>query len=106
MGAIAMAPRLRRRKDGSAEQFAGRFEVRRGNFAELAGWIPAAGCDGVLLDLGVSSPQLDSPERGIQFPARRSAGHADGHAADADGGGSGERRQRGRTGGDFLGIWR
>jgi 16S rRNA (cytosine1402-N4)-methyltransferase len=50
-----------------AEKFAGRFEVRQGNFAEMAGWIPAAGCDGVLLDLGVSSPQLDSPERGFSF---------------------------------------
>jgi 16S rRNA (cytosine1402-N4)-methyltransferase len=50
-----------------AEKFAGRFEIRRGNFAEMAGWIPAAGCDGVLLDLGVSSPQLDSPGRGFSF---------------------------------------
>jgi 16S rRNA (cytosine1402-N4)-methyltransferase len=50
-----------------AAEFAGRFEIRRGNFAEMAGWIPAASCDGVLLDLGVSSPQLDSPERGFSF---------------------------------------
>jgi 16S rRNA (cytosine1402-N4)-methyltransferase len=50
-----------------AEKFAGRFEIRRGNFDEMAGWIPAADCDGVLLDLGVSSPQLDSPERGFSF---------------------------------------
>jgi 16S rRNA (cytosine1402-N4)-methyltransferase len=50
-----------------AETFAGRFEIRRGNFAEMAGWIPAASCDGVLLDLGVSSSQLDSPERGFSF---------------------------------------
>lgn len=49
------------------EKFAGRFEVRRGNFSEMAGWIPAASCDGVILDLGVSSPQLDSPERGFGF---------------------------------------
>ncbi|MGA9777970.1 MAG: 16S rRNA (cytosine(1402)-N(4))-methyltransferase RsmH [Limisphaerales bacterium] len=48
-------------------EFAGRFEIRQGNFAELAGWIPAASCDGVLLDLGVSSPQLDSPGRGFSF---------------------------------------
>jgi len=50
-----------------AEKYAGRFEIRRGNFAELADWIPAASCDGVLLDLGVSSPQLDSAERGFSF---------------------------------------
>ncbi|MGA2242744.1 MAG: 16S rRNA (cytosine(1402)-N(4))-methyltransferase RsmH [Verrucomicrobiota bacterium] len=50
-----------------AEKFAGRFEIRQENFAEMAGWIPVAGCDGVLLDLGVSSPQLDSPERGFSF---------------------------------------
>jgi len=50
-----------------AEKFAGRFEIRRGNFAEMGGWIPASSCDGVILDLGVSSPQLDSPERGFSF---------------------------------------
>jgi len=50
-----------------AKEFAGRFEIRRGNFSEMAGWIPAASCDGVLLDLGVSSPQLDSAERGFSF---------------------------------------
>ena len=48
-------------------KFAGRFEIRHGNFAELAEWVPEASCDGVLLDLGVSSPQLDSPERGFSF---------------------------------------
>jgi 16S rRNA (cytosine1402-N4)-methyltransferase len=50
-----------------AEKFAGRFELRRGNFAELADWIAAGSCEGVLLDLGVSSPQLDSAERGFSF---------------------------------------
>ena len=50
-----------------AENFAGRFEIRRGNFSELADWIPAASCDGVLLDLGVSSPQVDLAERGFSF---------------------------------------
>jgi 16S rRNA (cytosine1402-N4)-methyltransferase len=49
------------------EKFAGRFEIRRGNFAELADWIAEKSCDGVLLDLGVSSPQLDVAERGFSF---------------------------------------
>jgi 16S rRNA (cytosine1402-N4)-methyltransferase len=47
--------------------FAGRFEVRQGNFSELPKWVPAASCDGVLLDLGVSSPQLDTAARGFSF---------------------------------------
>ncbi len=48
-------------------EFAGRFELRRGNYAELSEWIPAGSCNGVLLDLGVSSPQLDVAERGFSF---------------------------------------
>ena len=48
-------------------EFAGRFEVRQGNFADLAEWVRAGSCDGVLLDLGVSSPQLDSADRGFSF---------------------------------------
>ena len=48
-------------------EFAGRFELRRGNFSELVDWVPAGSCDGVLLDLGVSSPQLDRAERGFSF---------------------------------------
>jgi 16S rRNA (cytosine1402-N4)-methyltransferase len=48
-------------------EFSGRFEIRQGNFAELAEWVPADGCDGVLLDLGVSSPQLDEAGRGFSF---------------------------------------
>ncbi len=48
-------------------KFAGRFEIRQGNFAGLPEWIEAGSCDGVLLDLGVSSPQLDWAERGFSF---------------------------------------
>lgn len=47
--------------------FAGRFELQRGPFSELAGWVPPGSCDGVLFDLGVSSPQFDWPERGFSF---------------------------------------
>ena len=66
MGAIAMARRLKRRSAELAE-FSGRFEIRQGNFAELAEWVPPGSCDGVLLDLGVSSPQLDEAGRGFSF---------------------------------------
>lgn len=48
-------------------EFAGRFELCHGNFSELAGTIERGSCDGVLLDLGVSSPQLDQAERGFSF---------------------------------------
>ncbi|MBI3867724.1 MAG: 16S rRNA (cytosine(1402)-N(4))-methyltransferase RsmH [Verrucomicrobia bacterium] len=49
------------------ERFAGRFELRHANFAELADVAPPGSFDGVLMDLGVSSPQLDSAERGFSF---------------------------------------
>jgi len=48
-----------------------RFELIRGDFEELATSIEEKGLtgrvDGVLLDLGVSSPQLDEAERGFSF---------------------------------------
>ncbi|NLS43699.1 16S rRNA (cytosine(1402)-N(4))-methyltransferase [BEV proteobacterium] len=48
-----------------------RFSIVHGPFSALAGYVETLGLtgriDGVLLDLGVSSPQLDDPERGFSF---------------------------------------
>ena len=50
--------------------FAGRFTAVKGNYSELAdlarenGWEKV---DGVLLDIGVSSPQIDTAERGFSW---------------------------------------
>ena len=44
----------------------GRFSIRHEGFSHLAD-LPECSVDGILLDLGVSSPQIDSPERGFSF---------------------------------------
>ena len=43
-----------------------RFSIRHQGFSQL-GELPAASAAGVLLDLGVSSPQIDDPQRGFSF---------------------------------------
>ncbi len=43
-----------------------RFSIRHEGFAHL-GELPAGSCAGVLMDLGVSSPQIDNPSRGFSF---------------------------------------
>ncbi len=48
-----------------------RFSIHHGSFAELEEYLIAQGLcgeiNGILLDLGVSSPQLDDPQRGFSF---------------------------------------
>jgi 16S rRNA (cytosine1402-N4)-methyltransferase len=47
-----------------------RFAIRHASFGEMAAELQALGIEqvqGVLLDLGVSSPQIDNPERGFSF---------------------------------------
>jgi len=48
-----------------------RFSIVQGEFAEMERYVQTwgieGGLDGILLDIGVSSPQLDDPERGFSF---------------------------------------
>lgn len=43
-----------------------RFSIRHQGFMHL-GEMPAASTDGILMDLGISSPQIDNPARGFSF---------------------------------------
>ncbi len=65
-------------KDPAAIDFAARrfddeprFEIERGSFADMEQYVRARGLagkvGGILLDLGVSSPQLDDASRGFSF---------------------------------------
>ena len=52
-----------------AESLAGadaRFAIRHEGFKSIAD-LPPASADGILMDLGVSSPQIDDPARGFSF---------------------------------------
>jgi 16S rRNA (cytosine1402-N4)-methyltransferase len=47
--------------------FGDRFRAEQGNFSEMRSVVPTRSVDGVLLDLGVSSWQLDQAGRGFSF---------------------------------------
>lgn len=56
--------------DGPARVIDARFSIHHANFADMPAELAALGVDqvdGVLLDLGVSSPQIDNPTRGFSF---------------------------------------
>jgi hypothetical protein len=61
-------------RDPQAEQAAGgipdpRFTFARARFSDLSRILTEKKVDGMLFDLGVSSPQLDDPARGFSFRA-------------------------------------
>lgn len=49
------------------EVFGDRFRAEKGNFCEMDTVVPLGSLDGVLLDLGVSSWQIDQADRGFSF---------------------------------------
>jgi len=68
--AIDRDPDAIARGAGLAARFPGRLHLLGGNFADLLALLAAHGVtalDGVVLDLGVSSCQLDDPARGFSF---------------------------------------
>jgi 16S rRNA (cytosine1402-N4)-methyltransferase len=74
LGIDSDAQALERVKERFAKEVqSGRLLLVHGNFAELARIVDEAGfassIDGILLDLGFSSYQMDDPERGLSFSA-------------------------------------
>ncbi len=57
-------------------RFGDRIEIRRGRFGDAATLLPS-GLDGLVADLGVSSPQLDDAARGMSFRREASAAPLD-----------------------------
>ncbi len=58
------------RADGFNSEFPRRFTILLGQFGDMEALLHTAGVDrldGVVLDLGVSSPQIDTPGRGFSF---------------------------------------
>ncbi len=59
-----------RAAEGNLASFESRCYLRKGRFGQMENLASQLGwerVDGVLLDLGISSPQIDTPERGFSF---------------------------------------
>jgi 16S rRNA (cytosine1402-N4)-methyltransferase len=70
--AIDRDPAVSVHGEAVAAAYPGRFTLVRGRFGALADLLPARGVaavDGIALDLGLSSIQIDTPARGFSFQA-------------------------------------
>jgi len=65
--ALDRDPNAVRTGQSLVEKFAGRLALHRASFSSLADFCPKSGVDGVMLDIGVSSMQLDEADRGFSF---------------------------------------
>ncbi len=83
--AIDRDPDAQKRADSFKEEFGDRFEFKRGCFGDVKTLLDGQKVDGFVLDLGVSSFQLDEAERGFSFrfdgPLDMRMDHADGDTA-------------------------
>jgi len=70
--AIDRDPHAMERGRDLIRRFAGRLELIEGRFGDMERLLTArgiAGVDGIVFDLGLSSPQIDEPARGFSFRA-------------------------------------
>ena len=68
--AIDRDPEAIGRADALLRDYPERFAILMGRFGDMEALLAEAGIealDGVVLDIGVSSPQIDTPERGFSF---------------------------------------
>lgn len=64
--AIDRDPNVKSRAQELAEQYPNRFEFRLGHFGDFADLV-SENVDGAVFDIGVSSMQIDTPQRGFSF---------------------------------------
>jgi 16S rRNA (cytosine1402-N4)-methyltransferase len=67
--ALDRDPEARERAQLLKDRYQDRFSFIEGRFGQMLQLVPSMNYDGVVFDLGVSSPQLDKAERGFSFKA-------------------------------------